>query len=178
MSTCKRVTGFWVIAMMALVGCSSPPYSADRLEGGSSGKSKGSGGEGDDEFEEQAPLEDSSESSGGAPSQGPASNGPCSSSTTSNSCLDCCETRAPNAITAVNDSLKNCLCTSPGSCASECGSSFCQGFEADAACATCMNGGAADKCMDTALSACEKNTSCAPFLECATKSGCEKKPAQ
>jgi hypothetical protein len=127
----------------------------------------------DDETDPSKDTSSSDEEDDGTTSSKPAAKGACAGETSSQSCLDCCSALSPGAIDVYTGTYQACICESPGTCASECGASFCAGTQPDSACKTCLEG--ATTCEDKALSACEKDGKCSAFLTCGTASGCSKK---
>jgi hypothetical protein len=162
MRDCRMVFACAAPLMLLLLGCEGPSYDGTRLQPHAS--------DGEDEDTASDAVTNSS-SSGGKPT---TPKGPCAGESSASTCLDCCAERSPDAVESYAATFRTCLCDSPGTCAAECGSSYCSGTKPNAACATCLK--SAGKCDDTALSACEKDSTCAPLLKCSTESKCSSKP--
>ena len=131
--------------------------------GGSSGKGSSSGGS-------------TSSSSGSTSSSGGTGDSACVATTTGADCSDCCA-NAHQAGAAVGDqAYGDCLCQTPGTCATECANSFCAGSlpQPGDTCDTCMQGATA--CDQAAVTACEGNADCKAFEACMTTANCDNKP--
>jgi hypothetical protein len=163
----RLTTGLLTTAFVALWGCSSPSYEGDSL---GADRDKGSADPASDDDD----LEEGDDDAAGSSSKGtsPAATGPCAKEGSADACLNCCDEASPEAMPIYAGSFKSCVCETPGACATECQSSFCADIKPDSACAACLNS-KAGSCEDTALSTCEKDTTCAPLLKCAKDSKCE-----
>ncbi|MBS2015330.1 MAG: hypothetical protein JST00_20755 [Deltaproteobacteria bacterium] len=127
-----------------------------------SGKTTGrrdSGGE-----EEEEPLPPDTDGGATPPTTS------CTSSTSYDACYQCCD--PTNAVQPAIDVFGKCVCQSPGTCAAQCGSSYCNGQPPSPACETCLN--AATACEAKADAAC--GTACKAALSCAQTSKCDEKP--
>lgn len=93
----------------------------------------------------------------------------CSGEATADACGACCD--PGNAIEPAMNVFGNCVCGTPGTCAAECGASFCNGLAPDAACKTCLD--AATQCNADADKAC--GADCKAALTCSETSKCTSK---
>jgi hypothetical protein len=158
-----------VLVLLAglVVACGAPDATGDAL---ASRRASPSDDSSSGEDEELDTSESATTTTTSSPS--PASKGACSSKTSAQSCLDCCSAKAPGAIDVYAIAFASCLCEAPGACAEACAATLCSGAKPDAACSSCMQ---TARCEDPALTACEKDATCAPFLSCVTASDCATK---
>lgn len=116
---------------------------------------------GDEEGEEPPPGE------GDPTTPAPTS---CSTSTSYDACYQCCD--PTDSVAPAIDAFGSCVCQSPGTCAAQCGSSYCSGNAPTAACEACLN--SATACEAKADAAC--GTACKAAMACVTSSKCDDKP--
>jgi hypothetical protein len=95
---------------------------------------------------------------------------------TANDCFACCDSAHGGASRVGDLALKNCLCNSPGSCAAQCASELCAGWNPVLGdpCDQCASGNAA--CNRASDQACAADVNCKAFQACSTTAACASKP--
>jgi hypothetical protein len=163
-----------------LVACSgAPSFDGDDLRGSRTTSrdddvsGKGSSGANNDLADDETQTDQGSGSDQTTP---PPSGDPgqCSASTSADACYECCDAAHPGAIDVWYDAADACACQSPGVCAAQCGSDYCQGGQPSAACADCLDN--AVQCLDAGDQACKADPGCAAVLACEDASLCDSKP--
>lgn len=97
----------------------------------------------------------------------PSADAACASSSDTNACVTCCTDHHSSGYAFYNTILQQCLCVSPGTCASLCGASFCKDTsQEDTLCSACLqaNAAAGDACDVTPQ--CNTDADCAALLVC------------
>jgi hypothetical protein len=100
---------------------------------------------------------------GGVPEAGST----CSSDIDAETCIICCEGVDMEGAKTFFTAFGDCACTSPGTCASECGSSYCAGTTATMACDTCLTSALSGACNAPVAKACGADPDCIAFNNCA-----------
>lgn len=126
-----------------------------------------------DDGDTETPARDAGSSTPVAPAEEEDS-GPlapdCSLSATAAECATCCDpSGTANAAIAA---FGNCVCGTPGTCASACAATYCSGTTPDPSCKLCLDG--ATQCNQQAESMCDAN--CQAAMTCASTNLCASKP--
>ena len=164
------------------IACAAPVISSDDSAGGSfessgSGKktSKSSSGSSsepaaDDDAGTIDPTPTDDDGDAG-PSSTPTTTSPadCSSTSTYDSCLQCCDAPTGGQLSIANATFAGCACTDD--CASACGGNYCQGDDASSSCDSCLN----NICEPQADAQCT-SAACMAGLQCLQTSACDSKP--
>lgn len=101
----------------------------------------------------------------------------CSTTTTADTCYQCCDGNSPPGTQIAEDAWMACICTAPGVCAQQCGSTLCSpgGADPNSSCQRCLDSNAASQCDNVAQTACNANPSCMVADQCAQTNNCDNK---
>lgn len=112
----------------------------------------------------------------GTPNSGPAPIA-CAASVNGTACFTCCQAANPKALPVLHRAWDDCVCHSPGACATTCAATYCNGIAPTAgdACDTCLEAND-PTCSQQAEGACKASLDCKPLLMCEDAAKCNTKP--
>jgi hypothetical protein len=98
----------------------------------------------------------------GGAKPGPGTTPACQPGADPNACTQCCEAKFPGSA-KLDAAFRACMCTAPGLCKTQCGTSYCNDQQASDACLACQGG---EQCGQQADQACASDPTCNGFFTC------------
>ena len=161
MNTIKLVCSVGFAMLSSLVACASNPDAATTDSAAVTVPSRPADVQSADA---SAPPDAAAAPAAPATDAGTDAQVPACSALGNSACLTCCDLAYPQMAAAMTSALSQCACVKPGECAAECKTNFCDGKNATAACAACIQ--KSNTCAPATAAVCKASPECTTYVGC------------